>query len=46
MPIVIDVDPVAVSVLGFHVRWYGIIVAESDLAGARWRTARDRRALA
>ena len=27
MPFVIDLDPVAFSLLGFHVRWYGIIVA-------------------
>lgn len=42
MPFVIDLDPVAFSVLGFHVRWYGIIIATAA-AVAVWLAMREAR---
>lgn len=39
MPFVIDLDPVAFSLLGFHLRWYGIAVA-SGAAVAVWLSLR------
>lgn len=42
MPFVIDVDPVAFSLLGLHVRWYGLIVAAAA-AVAVWLAARAAR---
>lgn len=42
MPFVIDIDPIAFSVLGLHVRWYGIIVAGAA-AVAAWLTMREAR---
>lgn len=42
MPFVIDIDPVAFSLLGLHVRWYGIIVAAAA-AVAVWLAMREAR---
>ena len=42
MPFVIDIDPIAFSVLGLHVRWYGIIVVAAA-AVAVWLTMREAR---
>lgn len=42
MPLVIDIDPVAFSLLGLHVRWYGIIVAAA-VAVAVWLALREAR---
>jgi hypothetical protein len=39
MPFVLDLDPVAFSVLGLHVRWYGIIVASPLASPSGWRPA-------
>lgn len=38
MPFVIDIDPIAFSVLGLHVRWYGLIVAAAAVV-AIWIAA-------
>ena len=38
MPFVIDVDPVAFTVLGIQVRWYGLIVV---VAVAFWLAQRE-----
>jgi phosphatidylglycerol:prolipoprotein diacylglycerol transferase len=42
MPFVIDLDPVAFSLLGVHVRWYGIIVAVA-VTVAFWLAMREAR---
>jgi len=42
MPLVIDLDPVAFSLLGLHVRWYGIIVAGA-VTVAFWLAMREAR---
>lgn len=42
MPFVIDVDPVAFSLLGLHVRWYGLIVAVAAVT-AVWLATRAAR---
>lgn len=40
MPFVIDIDPVAFSVLGIQVRWYGLILVVA-IAGAVWVAQRE-----
>jgi phosphatidylglycerol:prolipoprotein diacylglycerol transferase len=47
MPFVIDVDPVAFSLFGLHVRWYGLLVAAGGVV-AVWAASREagRRGLA
>jgi phosphatidylglycerol:prolipoprotein diacylglycerol transferase len=42
MPFVIDLDPVAFSLLGLHLRWYGIIVAGA-VTVAFWLAMREAR---
>lgn len=42
MPFVIDLDPVAFSVVGLHIRWYGIIVGAAA-AVAAWLLMREAR---
>lgn len=47
MPFVIDADPVAFSVLGIQVRWYGLFLVAA-IAGAMWIAQRgaERRGIA
>jgi len=40
MPFVIDIDPVAFSVLGIHVRWYGLILVVA-ISVAVWIAQRE-----
>ena len=42
MPFVIDVDPVAFTVLGIQVRWYGLILVVA-VAVAFWLAQREAR---
>ena len=42
MPFVIDIDPVAFTVLGFQVRWYGLILVVA-VAVAFWLAQREGR---
>lgn len=42
MPFVIDIDPIAFSLLGLQLRWYGIVVA-SAAAVAVWSALREGR---
>ncbi len=42
MPYVIDIAPVAFSVLGLHVHWYGIIIAAA-VTVAVWLVMREAR---
>ena len=42
MPFVIDIDPVAFSLLGFPIRWYGLILVGA-IAVAIWLAQREGR---
>ena len=35
MPFIIDIDPVAFSLVGIPVRWYGLVLVVAALVGGR-----------